>query len=137
MTIVRSYSEMIRFPSFLDRYDYLRLRAAVGTKTFGFDRWMNQAFYRSTQWRNIRNHVIARDEARDLAVEGHDIHGRILIHHMNPMAPDDIRGDDDSILDPEFLISVTHDTHNAIHYGDESLLYTLPPPRRPNDTKLW
>lgn len=133
----RCYSDLANLHSFEERYDYLRLRGAVGTNTFGFDRYVNQRFYRSTQWKQVRTHVIARDEGRDLGIPGREIYGRILIHHMNPIALDDIRGDDRSILDPEFLICVTHDTHNAIHYGDIKLLTRLLPERHPGDTRLW
>lgn len=134
---IRTYSELVRLPTFKQRYDYLRLRGAVGTDTFGFDRYLNQRFYRSTQWRQVRQHVIARDEGRDLGVPDHEIHGSIYIHHMNPMSVNAVRGDDPEILDPEFLICVTHKTHNAIHYGDESLLQLLRPARRPGDTVPW
>ena len=98
---------------------------------------MNQRFYTSIEWKHARDQVIARDEGRDLGVEGFEIHDRIYIHHMNPMLPDDINGDEMSILDPEYLICTTHKTHNAIHYGDDSQLLVLPKERRPGDTKLW
>jgi len=109
----------------------------VGQATFGFDRYLNQQFYTSRQWRQIRNHVIARDLGRDLGIDGYEIHSRIYIHHMNPMTVADITSGDPRILDPEFLISVTHRTHNAIHYGDEGLLPKPPVQRRPGDTMLW
>lgn len=133
----RSYSELIRLSSFEDRFRYLSLRGQVGEATFGFDRYINQAFYRSAQWRHIRNDVIVRDNGCDLGVDGFEIHERIIIHHMNPMRVADIIGDDASILDPEFLICVTHNTHNAIHYGDERLLPRPLIERKPGDTKLW
>lgn len=134
---IRSYSGLRSLRSFDDRYRYLQLRGEVGTATFGFDRWINQQFYRSTQWRQVRDVVIARDEGCDLGVAGHEIFDRIIIHHMNPMTVDDIEHGDDDILNPEFLISVTHRTHNAIHYGDESLLPRPMVERRRGDTLLW
>lgn len=133
----RTYSELKRIDSFMDKYEYLRLNGQVGEKTFGFDRYINQQFYRSSQWKQIRQHVIARDQGCDMGHEDYEIHGRILIHHMNPMLPRDIVEGDDSILNPEYLISVTHNTHNAIHYGNESLLPQPLVERRPGDTKLW
>lgn len=135
--MIRTYSEMSRFETFEERYDYLRLRSSVGKATFGFDRYINQQFYRSTQWKQVRNHVIARDLGLDLGVEGYEIYDRILIHHMNPMVSEDIEHADSDILDPEFLISTTHRTHNAIHFGDKSLLPKPLIERNRNDTKLW
>lgn len=120
-----------------ERFKYLALHGQVGDITFGFDRYLNQSFYTSAQWRNIRNHVIVRDNGCDLGIEGYDIHDRIYVHHMNPMNTENIVDGDSSILDPEFLIVVTHRTHNAIHYGDERLLSRGPIERRPGDTKLW
>ena len=117
--MIRTYSELRRLTDFEERYKYLALRGSVGRSTFGFDRYINQQFYRSTEWRHIRHHVIARDLGCDLGVEGYEIHDRIYIHHMNPMTVNDIAHGEDSILNPEFLISTTHRTHNAIHYGDE------------------
>lgn len=136
-SMTRSYSELITFDSFEDRYEYLRLRSSVGKATFGFDRYINQQFYRSTQWKQVRNHVIARDLGLDLGVEGHEIFDKILIHHMNPMLVEDIDEGISDILDPEYLISTTHRTHNAIHYGDRSLLVQPLIERKSNDTKLW
>ena len=135
--MIRTYSELRRLTDFEERYKYLALRGSVGRSTFGFDRYINQQFYTSTQWRQIRHHVIARDLGCDLGVEGYEIHDRIYIHHMNPMTVDDIVHGEDSILDPEFLISTTHRTHNAIHYGDERLLPRPLTERRSGDTKLW
>ena len=135
--MIRTYSELRRLTDFEDRYKYLALRGSVGRSTFGFDRYINQQFYTSTQWRQIRHHVIARDLGCDLGVEGYEIHDRIYIHHMNPMTVNDIAHGEDSILDPEFLISTTHRTHNAIHYGDERLLPRPLTERRSGDTKLW
>lgn len=115
----------------------MKLDGIVGKDTFGFDRYLNQRFYRSEEWKSIRNKVIVRDNGCDLGVEGYEIHGRIYIHHMNPIAVKDIETQSDFLLDPEFLIATTHATHNAIHYGDESLLITGPIERSPNDTCPW
>lgn len=133
----RTFSELSRFSTFEDRYRYLALRGQVGELTFGYDRWINQRFYRSREWKLIRSHVIARDMGCDLGVEGYEIYERIIIHHMNPMAAENIVHGDDDIVDPEFLISTTHNTHNAIHYGDESLLPRLFAARKSGDTQLW
>ena len=122
---------------FEDRFDYLSLKGIVGRETFGFDRWINQQFYTSRQWRQLRQKIIVRDEGCDLGVEGYDIHTRLIVHHMNPLAQGDIVHGTDHALDPEFLICTTHVTHNAIHYGDKSLLAKPYSPRRPGDTKLW
>lgn len=134
---IRSYSELRRLETFEDRYRYLQLRGQVGDPTFDFDRYVNQAFYRSRQWRSIRWNVIHRDNACDLGIEGYDIHSGLYIHHMNPMTVDDISSGDPRILDPEFLITVTHKTHNAIHYGTEQSLPRQLVERKPGDTKLW
>lgn len=134
---IRTYSELKRHDTFLERFRYLMLPGNVGVKTFGFDRHVNQAFYRSTEWRHVRQHVIARDLGCDLGVADYEIFDKILIHHMNPMTVDDIAAGDDSIIDPEFLISTTHKTHNAIHFGDESQLPRLTVERQPGDTRLW
>jgi hypothetical protein len=133
----RSYSEFARIQSFEDRYAYLRVNSSIGIATFGFERWLNQAFYTSTQWRQARQEVIARDRGCDLGVEGYELYDRIVIHHMNPMTIEQVDKGDPVILDPEFLISVSQTTHNAIHYGDERLLVKPLVERRPNDTKLW
>lgn len=135
--MIRTYSQLIRIDSFEERYEYLKLKSSVGKETFGFDRYINQQFYRSTQWKQIRNQVIARDLGMDLAMEGYEIYDRIIIHHMNPMTPEDINHGDEDILNPEFLICTTHKTHNAIHYGDRSLLALPFVERNANDTKLW
>lgn len=134
---IRTYSELLRRDTLEERFEYLALGGRVGQETFGFDRYLNQQFYTSRQWRQVRNHVIARDIGRDLAVDGHEIHERIYIHHMNPMTVEDIVSGDPRILDPEFLISVTHRTHNAIHYGDRGLLPKALVERSPGDTMLW
>lgn len=133
----RSYSELRRLQTFEERYRYLALRGEVGFSTFGFDRHLNQRFYNSREWRQVRHHVIARDNACDLGDPDHEITNRVVIHHMNPIGVDNLVHGDDSIIDPEFLITTTHDTHNAIHYGDESLLAKPFKERRPGDTSLW
>ncbi|WNM72477.1 HNH endonuclease [Gordonia phage Artorias] len=135
--MTRSYTELSRIDGFIERFRYLVLHGRTGTSTFGFDRHINQHFYRSAEWRNIRQHVIARDLGCDMGVPDHEIYDKILIHHMNPMTVDDIVAGNDSIIDPEYLICVTHKTHNAIHFGDESQLPKLQVERRPGDTKLW
>lgn len=135
--MVRTYSELRRISTFEERYHYLSLRGAVGRSTFGFDRYLNQDFYRSTQWKQLRNHVIVRDNGCDLGIDGHEIHSRLYIHHMNPLTVEAIIDGDPSILNPDFLITTTHRTHNAIHYGDEGLLLRPLVERRPGDTKLW
>lgn len=134
---IRKYSELIQWTSFEDRFDYLSLGGSVGCSTFGFDRYLNQRFYTSKEWKDIRNHVIARDRGLDLGVEEHEIFDKILIHHMNPIQPSDIVEGSMDILDPEFLITTSHKTHNAIHYGNRDLLASAPIERRPGDTKLW
>lgn len=133
----RTYRELRSLRTFEERFEYLSLKGEVGKATFGFDRYMNQQFYRSTEWKQIRQRVIARDLGLDLGVEGHEIYDKIIIHHMNPMTPDHIEHGDSDILDPEFLITTTHATHNAIHYGDRSLLPKPLVDRRPGDTRLW
>lgn len=134
---IRTYSELITFPTFEERYDYLRLGGKVGEETFGFDRYLNQMFYRSKEWRSIRDYVIARDVGRDLGIEGHEIRGKILIHHMNPITKDDILRRSEYLLNPEYLISTIKNTHDAIHYGDKSLLIIAPIERTRNDTCPW
>lgn len=136
-TKIRSYSELLQFETFLERFEYLALRGKVGCETFGFNRWINQQFYTSREWRSLRQKIILRDNGCDLAVEGYEIHSRLIIHHINPLSEQDIVHGTRRALDPEFLISTTHDTHNAIHYGDASLLPRQYVPRSPNDTKLW
>ena len=134
---IRIYSELRLLKTFQERFEYLSLKGQVGEATFGFDRYMNQMFYRSREWKNLRNEVIVRDNGSDLGVEGYEIHGALLIHHMNPLTPDDIKHGDDRILDPQYLITTTHRTHNAIHFGDERLLPRPFVPRRRGDTSLW
>ncbi len=135
--MIRRYSELIRYDTFLDRYHYLNLVGQVGIETFGLDRYLNQTLYRSSRWRRTRNQVILRDNGCDLGVEGFDIFDKIIVHHINPLTIEDIEYDVDEIYDPEFLICCSFDTHNAIHYGDERLLPSLPIERRPGDTCPW
>ena len=134
---IRTYRQLRRLDTYTERFRYLALRGAVGEATFGFDRYINQQFYTSRQWRQIRSEVIARDNGCDLGIDGFEVYSRIVIHHMNPMTIEDVAGGNDSILDPEFLITTTHFTHNAIHYGDERLLPRPLVERRPGDTRLW
>lgn len=136
-TTNRSYAEFARINNFEDRYAYLRVSSSIGIATFGFERWLNQAFYTSTQWRQVRQEVIARDRGCDLGIEGYELYDRIYVHHMNPMTVEQVDKGDPAILDPEFLISVSLTTHNAIHYGDERLLVKPLVQRRRGDTKLW
>jgi hypothetical protein len=137
MTITRTYSELRRLGTFEDRFAYLALQGRVGASTFGFDRWINQRFYTSREWRSLRHEIIVRDQGCDLGVLGYELHERILIHHMNPLTADELVHGDSAALDPEFLISVSHLTHNAIHYGDARLLRKPFSPRKAGDTKLW
>lgn len=133
----RSYSELQCLETFEERYEYLRLGGRVGHSTFGFDRWLNQQFYATRDWERARNHVITRDLGCDLGVPGYDINHGLLVHHMNPLSRDDIVNREEWILDPEFLITTTLRTHNAIHYGDRSLLPSPFVARYPGDTRMW
>ena len=135
--IIRTYSELITLPTFEERFEYLKLDGRVGEETFGFDRYLNQIFYKTPEWLNVRDYVIARDCGCDLAMEGHEIYTKILVHHMNPITKDDILKRSEFLLDPEFLISTIKRTHDAIHYGDASLLINAPVERRKNDTCPW
>lgn len=135
--MIRTYSELSRLKTFKDRYEYLRLDGVVGDNTFGFDRYLNQAFYKSKEWKDIRRFVIIRDNGCDLGVEGYEIHTNIIIHHMNPIRQDDILSRTDLLMNPEYLITTTLNTHNAIHYGTEELLATAPISRSKNDTCPW
>lgn len=137
MTRIRSYSELITYLSFKERYEYLKLDGVVGRETFGFDRYLNQRFYHSKEWASVRDRVILRDLGNDLGVDGFMIHGRIYIHHMNPLTVRDIAECTGYLVDPEYLICVSRDTHNAIHYGDVSLLTAEPVERKPYDTCPW
>ena len=135
--MIRTYSELIKLKTFKDRFEYLKLDGIVGEETFGFDRYMNQIFYKSREWTSVRRAVIIRDNGCDLGVEGYEIHGKILIHHMNPINLSDIVHKTDALLNPDYLITTVLSTHNAIHYGDASLLPALPIERRANDTCPW
>ena len=135
---IRTYTELSKLQSFEDRFRYLKLDGVIGEETFGFDRYLNQNFYKSYEWKAIRNAVIMRDMGCDLGAEGHEIFGRILIHHMNPITMRDILDRSEIALDPEYLITVSHETHNAIHYGDESILHRYDiVERKPNDHCPW
>ena len=137
MTNIRTYSELITLPTFEERFKYLQLNGSVGKDTFGFDRYVNQNFYRSKEWKRVRDFVILRDNGCDLAADGYVIYGKIIIHHMNPITVKDIESVTAYLMNPEYLICTTHSTHNAIHYGDGSLLMMLPTERRKNDTCPW
>lgn len=134
---IRTYSELSLLTTFEERFRYLRLNGMVGKDTFGFGRFINQEFYRSREWKSVRDFVIMRDDGCDLGVAGKDIYGKVLIHHMNPILPRDIETGSDFLFNPEYLITTTHHTHNAIHYGDETLLSTDPIERKQNDTCPW
>ncbi len=132
----RCYTDLRLLTGFEERFEYLKLGGEVGKDTFGFDRWINQRFYKSPEWRRIRRDVIIRDEGRDLGVEGYELQNGIYVHHMNPMLPKDIVDASEWILNPEYLICCSFGTHNAIHYGDASLLPKVIE-RKPNDTCPW
>ena len=133
----KSYSELTQLPTFKERLDYLKLDGIVGEETFGIARWLNQKFYHSYEWRKFRNEIIARDNGTDLGVEGHDIPGQVIIHHLNPITYDDIFERHPCVLDPENAISVSANTHRAIHYSDDELLTLGPAVRQPNDMCPW
>lgn len=136
--MIRTYQHLLTLPTFEERFQYLKLDGKIGQETFGFDRYFNQIFYRSTEWKEIRNFVIARDRGCDLAIFDREIFGRVLVHHINPISLDDIKEATDYLLNPNFLVCVSKETHDAIHYGDGSLLVpTKPIERAPGDTKLW
>lgn len=134
---IKTYSELSKLRTFKERFEYLKLRGVVGESTFGFDRYLNQMFYRSKEWKSIRDEVIIRDNGCDLGVEGREIPERILIHHMNPITELDISSRSEFLLNPEYLICTTKLTHNAIHYGDENLLMHDPIARTQFDTCPW
>lgn len=134
---LRTYSDLRKLTTFDERFEYLSMPGEVGQATFGFDRWLNQRFYRSREWRQVRDFVVVRDEACDLGISGHEIHAQLLVHHMNPVTSEALIEGEAWVLDPEYLITTTHRTHNAIHYGDLSLLPSAPVERRPGDTNLW
>ena len=137
MKMIRTYSELITFPTFEERYRYLRLEGKVGEDTFGFDRWINQSFYKDPEWRAIRDKIIIRDNGCDLGIPGREIYSRIIVHHMNPITKDDILSRSAFLLNPEYLICTVKNTHDAIHYGDEGLLIKAPIERTKNDTCPW
>ena len=135
--IIKTYSELIKLPTFEERFQYLKLDGDVGVETFGFDRYLNQAFYSSDEWKSIRNQVIIRDNGCDLGIEGREIYKRIIIHHMNPITKEDLLYRTEYLLNPEYMICTMKNTHDAIHYGDENLLFKDPIERKPNDTCPW
>ena len=135
--MIRTYKELSRLKTFEERFDYLKLNGSIGTETFGFDRYINQMFYRSKEWKSIRNHVIVRDNGCDLGIEGREIQKGIIVHHINPIKIDDIVSATEFLMNPDYLICTSLKTHNAIHYGDSNLLDKDPIIRRPGDTKLW
>lgn len=138
MTMIRTYTELIKLPTFEERFEYLKLNGAVGNQTFGYDRYLNQNFYRSSMWRQLRHKIILRDMGCDLGVEGYEIYGKVIIHHMNPITANDIEESSIYLMNPEYLICVSNETHQAIHYGDKSLLREMEViERRPNDTSPW
>lgn len=135
--MTRTYSELITLKTFEERYHYLRIAGQLGVKTFGFDRWINQGFYTSKEWKDIRRKIIIRDESCDLGMADRSIFANIRIHHMNPLAIDDIIDDWELALNPEHLICCSLSTHNAIHFGNEQNLIRLPKERQKGDTTLW
>lgn len=137
MMNIRTFSELSLLPTFEERFEYLKLSGAVGADTFGFDRYLNQTFYNSREWKTIRDAVIIRDQGCDLGIVGREIGRRIIIHHMNPITSKDIQMVSEFLLNPEYLICVSHNTHNAIHYGDEDLVIGAVAERMPNDTCPW
>lgn len=134
---IRTYSELITIPTFEERFEYLQLKGSVGKDTFGYDRYLNQVLYRSSEWKRLRNQIIIRDCGCDLACDGYDIYGKVLIHHLNPITVEDVLARSRKVFDPDNLVCVSHNTHNAIHYGDADLLITEPITRTKNDTCPW
>lgn len=134
---MRTYRELSRLKTFDERFEYLKLGGIVGEATFGFERYLNQMLYNSSEWRRLRNRIIVRDNGCDLGLEGYEIHGTIIVHHMNPINADDLKSFSEDVFNPENLICVSLDTHNAIHYGDKSLIPQMPVERRPGDTCPW
>ena len=134
---IRTYSELITIPTFEERFEYLQLKGSVGKDTFGYDRYLNQVLYRSPEWKRLRNQIIIRDDGCDLACDGYDIYGKVLIHHLNPITVEDVLARSRKVFDPDNLVCVSHSTHNAIHYGDVDLLATGPIIRTKNDTCPW
>lgn len=134
---IRTYSELITIPTFEERFEYLQLKGSVGKDTFGYDRYLNQVLYRSPEWKRLRNQIIIRDCGCDLACDGYDIYGKVLIHHLNPITVEDVLARSRKVFDPDNLVCVSHNTHNAIHYGDVDLIVTGPIVRTKNDTCPW
>lgn len=137
MTTIKTYSELITLPTFEERFCYLKLDGSVGRSTFGYDRYLNQQFYTSQEWKSIRDFVIIRDNGCDMALDGYELRSRIYIHHMNPILSKDVIHRTDFLTDPEYLVCVSFATHNAIHYCDESILKTRPVERKQNDMCPW
>ena len=137
MTNIRCYSKLITIPSFEVRFRYLKLDGVVGKSTFGSERYLNQILYSSPEWKRLRNHIILRDNGCDLGMDGYDIYGRIIIHHLEPITVEDVVSGNPRVFDPENLVCVSHATHNAIHYGDENLIIGVPAERTKNDTCPW
>lgn len=134
---IKTYSELITIPTFEERFEYLQLKGSVGKDTFGYDRHLNQVLYRSPEWKRLRNQIVIRDCGCDLACEGYDIHSKVLIHHLNPITVEDVLARSRKVFDPDNLVCVSHNTHNAIHYGGVDLLVTGPIIRTKNDTCPW
>ena len=134
---IKTYSELITIPTFEERFEYLQLKGSVGKDTFGYDRHLNQVLYRSPEWKRLRNQIIIRDCGCDLACEGYDIHSKVLIHHLNPITVEDVLARSRKVFDHDNLVCVSHNIHNAIHYGDVDLLVTGPIIRTKNDTCPW
>lgn len=135
---MKTYSELIQIPDFINRYRYLKIGGGIGEETYGFERWLNQEFYHSDVWKSLRHKIIIRDNGNDLGCDGFQIGGRIIIHHINPITAADIRDRSPLVLDPENVVCTSHTTHEAIHFGSEQLLESyFPVIRRPGDTKLW
>ena len=137
MMSIRTYSELITIPTFEERFEYLQLKGSVGKDTFGYDRYLNQVLYRSPEWKRLRNQIIIRDAGCDLACDGYDVYGKVLIHHLNPITVEDVLARSRKVFDPDNLVCVSHNTHNAIHYGNVDLLVTGPIIRTKNDTCPW
>ena len=134
---IKTYSELITIQTFEERFKYLQLKGSVGKDTFGYDRYLNQVLYRSPEWKRLRNQIIIRDDGCDLACDGYDVYGKVLIHHLNPITVEDVLARSRKVFDPDNLVCVSHNTHNAIHYGDVDLLVTGPIIRTKNDTCPW
>ena len=134
---IRTYSELLTIPTFEERFEYLQLKGSVGKDTFGYDRYLNQVLYHSPEWKRLRNQIIIRDGGCDLACDGYDIYSKVLIHHLNPITVEDVLARSRKVFDPDNLVCVSHNTHNAIHYGDVDLLATGLIIRTKNDTCPW